>query len=228
MNDDLGDFLKSLERSYNHMPNNESYIYMRIDGRGFSKLTRGMEKPCDKSFMNDLHDMCEDLMKEFGADLVFHQSDEISLVWKPVSPPTERVFGGNFNKLNSLVASHASVFLSMRLGKPCQFDARVVEVSRENLLKFLWWRYKDCTRNAISMTASCLYSEKQLSGVSTTGRLEWIKDNALWTSQPGFFKYGFWLTRERNENDRSYLLNREATYFPLASNFFAWMEEIKV
>ena len=55
-------------------------IYARIDGRGFSRFTRGMARPFDPAMTALMRTTAQDLLEETGAVYAFTQSDEISLV----------------------------------------------------------------------------------------------------------------------------------------------------
>lgn len=200
MKDSLGDFLKTIEREQNGETSSpENYLYMRIDGRSFSKLTSKMKRPFDMDFHFKMNELSLSLMEEFRPDVVMKQSDEISLLWKPVAPPSEIIFTGKKHKLLSLVPSYASSFLSLALEKVATFDARMIETDKETSLKLLWWRYKDCTKNAISQTASHFFSEKFLSNKSTNERFELIKDEGVWQNLPSDVTQGYWLFKDQTE-----------------------------
>lgn len=204
MNDSLGDYLKSLEREQNgRISSKDNYIYMRIDGRSFSKVTRHMSKPFDMNFHGFMNAVVDQLYAEFRPDLLMKQSDEISLLWKPVVPPTEIVFGGKDSKLMSLVPSFASSVLSLLLFKVVTFDARIIECNKDDALKFMWWRYKDCTKNAISQTAYSLHSEKKLANKGTTERFNLIQNEKVWTEAPCEIKHGYWIFKETTEEGSS-------------------------
>lgn len=198
MKDTLGDYLKSMEHEYNgSITDGSKYLYMRLDGRSFSNLTRSMDKPYDLEFHSSMNETAKALMEEFDPLLVMRQSDEISILWKPISGNTERLYGGKYYKLLSVVPSFAASVLSIYLKKPLAFDARIVEASFEDAIKLFWWRYKDCHKNAISMVISSCCSPKELHGMNTETRFDIIKEKEIWENSPNSFKYGYWLTREK-------------------------------
>lgn len=194
MSDTLGDYLKGLEPKSVFDPT--KYLYMRIDGRGFSKLTREYTKPYSKHFMDEMQNTTEAVMREFSADIAFQQSDEISLLWFPVqNSEQERIFGSKQHKLISLVPAFASNWLGFRLDKLLCFDARAYECDYFDAVKSLYWRHRDCVKNAITMVAQDIFSHKQLNGINTDVRLQMIADTDMWARSPKEFKYGYWLGR---------------------------------
>jgi tRNA(His) guanylyltransferase len=195
MSDTLGNYLKSLESSEVFDPS--KYLYMRLDGRGFSKLTKNYAKPYDDKFMTKMQETAKALATEFSADIVYQQSDEISLVWCPVKHALQQqMFGGKKQKLLSLVPGFASSWLGLSLQKLLSFDARAYECSEEDVVKSLYWRHRDCCKNAVTMVAHELYSHKQLHGVTTNERLELMATSQLWLESPDEFKYGYLLVRK--------------------------------
>ena len=53
-------------------------ICIRIDGRGFSKYTKGMNRPFDKNFTDSMIETMKFLIEETDAIIGYTQSDEIS------------------------------------------------------------------------------------------------------------------------------------------------------
>jgi tRNA(His) guanylyltransferase len=80
--DDLGDRMKDYEmaeagrRCMPRLP-----ILARIDGRGFSKFTGGLERPYDRRLSDLMVDTVKFLVRETNAVCGYTQSDEISLAW---------------------------------------------------------------------------------------------------------------------------------------------------
>jgi tRNA(His) 5'-end guanylyltransferase len=102
--DDLGDRMKRYEshdcerRFIEGLP-----IYARIDGRSFSKFTKGMGRPYDIRLTNALIDVTKALVRETHATIGYIQSDEISLAWINCG-----LFDRKSHKLHSVLASLAA------------------------------------------------------------------------------------------------------------------------
>ena len=60
-------------------------LYARIDGRAFHTFCRGMKKPFDYDFIQTMRYAGKFLLEQTNADVVYIQSDEISLGWTDVS-----------------------------------------------------------------------------------------------------------------------------------------------
>src|SRR6185369_1764528 len=96
--DALGDRMKSQyeNRTRYYLPR-RTYTIVRVDGKAFHTLTRGMEKPFDNHFANCMTGTCEYLFDEIGgSQLAYVQSDEISVLltdFKEID--TQAWFDGN-------------------------------------------------------------------------------------------------------------------------------------
>ena len=81
-NDELGDrmkFYEGFETSRRFLPGLP--LYARIDGRGFSKFTHGMNRPYDQRMIDAMVATTRILVEKTHATVGYCQSDEISLVW---------------------------------------------------------------------------------------------------------------------------------------------------
>lgn len=170
MQDDLGDRMKATERlRTNEKLDNGPFIYARIDGRGFSKFTKGMDKPFDLSMSQTMIKTTAALVKKTHAIIGYTQSDEISLAWNAET----LFFDSKIQKLTSVLASMATshfiidgleyITPSYLLDRYPHFDARIFELPNEDeLTNAFLWRYKDAYRNSISMIGQANFSSKQL------------------------------------------------------------------
>lgn len=171
MKDDLGDRMKAYEKRWTGLKLDGKYTYARLDGRGFSKLTKGLERPFDNGFSNLMALVTEKLVDKTSAIIGYTQSDEISLAWE-----TDKIFfDAKVQKLSSILASMAtSVFVSeapnyadINLNKYPHFDGRVFCLDDEHeIANAFLWRYKDCHRNAIQSIGQFYFSHKDLNKVS--------------------------------------------------------------
>jgi tRNA(His) guanylyltransferase len=171
MKDDLGDRMKKYERHWTGLKLDEKYTYARLDGRGFSKLTKNLDRPFDSGFSSLMSIVTKTLVQKTHAIAGYTQSDEISLAWE-----TSKVFfDGKVQKLSSILASLAtSIFVNegseytdINFNNYPHFDGRVFCLNDENeLINAFLWRYKDCHRNAIQSIGQSFFSQKELNRVS--------------------------------------------------------------
>lgn len=171
--DALGDRMKSyenIETDQKFPPN--SIIYVRLDGRSFSKFTQGMRRPFDHRMTELMKETTKFLHKEFRCKVSYTQSDEISLIIenKYESP---MIFEAKKQKVISSLAASASAYFAMNFYKyfpidnefvrPPTFDARAFVVpTRSEAANVILWREKDCIKNSISMAAREYYSHSEL------------------------------------------------------------------
>jgi tRNA(His) guanylyltransferase len=183
-------------------------VYARIDGRGFSSFTRGMERPYDRRMTELMIRTTESLVEETHARIGYTQSDEISLVWLAERSDSSIFFDHRVAKMTSVLASYATaVFMadiyqmpdmaSFRCRLP-HFDCRVFQVpSRAEAANVFLWREQDATKNAISMAARSVYSHKELDGKSGPEMQEMLFAKGInFNDYPAFFRRGTFIRRE--------------------------------
>ena len=106
----ISDEMKTLERTVESCLPHVGYVIIRIDGRSFHSLTRGMEKPFDSWFVAAMDNAARRAMDGVNAIAAYVQSDEINLI---IDPHGKRgcslPFNGRVEKLVSLSASSAAV-----------------------------------------------------------------------------------------------------------------------
>ena len=169
----LGDRMKGLyEQPAKTRLVGRTNMLIRLDGVGFSKFTKGLDKPYDASFVNAMNQTAASLCKAIqGAKCAFVQSDEITiLVTDYDNNSTNAWFDGNVQKIVSVAAGMATayfnqVFKHKTRATPGFFDARVFTIPfAEEVVNCFLWRQQDCTRNSVSMLAQNLYPHKELHG----------------------------------------------------------------
>jgi tRNA(His) 5'-end guanylyltransferase len=151
-------------------------VIIRLDGRAFHTLTKRVEKPFDKVFI-DLMDatakyLCENID---GCQLAYIQSDEISLFLHNYKKLNTRAwFDNEIQKMCSISASLASIKFNHLRNYNClnqgelyhlslvQFDSRCFVLPEAEVANYFIWRQKDWERNSIQMLAQSLYSHKEL------------------------------------------------------------------
>ena len=209
--DALGDRMKTYERHETDeklLPNLP--IYVRLDGRGFSKFTKKMVRPYDKRLSDLMQATTEYLVKDFGATIGYVQSDEISLVFKN-DYDSSAIFEGKIQKLVSTLAASATAFFNAYFssyfeGKTtfafCDrlptFDCRVFSVpSWDEATNAILWRYLDAIKNSKQMLAQHYFSHKDLQGLNGKVLVDKLKTekNIIWEDYPEFFKSGVFVKR---------------------------------
>ena len=166
-------------------------IYARIDGRGFSKFTRGMDRPFDGNMSRSMIETTKTLVRETHATIGYVQSDEISLVWIP-GPNGISWFNGKIMKMSSVLAGLATAsfmenviqyfpnWMALVLRLP-HFDCRVISMPSETeAANMVLWRTLDAAKNSLSMAASHYYSHKDLQNKSGSDKQRHYKQSRSW------------------------------------------------
>lgn len=170
--DNFGDRMKMYERletEQRFMP--LLPLYVRIDGRSFSKYTRDAKRPFDEELHYAMVATTQALVKEFNAKIGYTQSDEISLILYSDDVKSPLPFDGKKQKLLSVLASFTAAQFGRDMagverfaGKaaPC-FDCRIMPMpNKVEAANAVLWRVQDATKNAISMAAREYFSHSQL------------------------------------------------------------------
>jgi tRNA(His) 5'-end guanylyltransferase len=158
--DELDEKMRVFETAHDHCVLPGIHIVARLDGRGFTKLTKevhSFEAPFDLRFRDLMVHTVEHLMEAgFQAVYGYTQSDEISLLLALDS----QAFGRKERKLNSILAAEASTAFSLKLGAPGCFDCRVCQLpTRELVRDYFRWRNEDAHRNALN--AHCYWLQRK-------------------------------------------------------------------
>jgi tRNA(His) 5'-end guanylyltransferase len=121
---------------------------LRLDGRGFSRLTEArFEKPFDLRFHELMCTTAQALLVELGGLYAYTESDEISLLL----PRDSQLFDREVEKLVSLSAAIASGTFSLALGAAAQFDSRIWVGAQPTLVvDYFRWRQADAARCALN------------------------------------------------------------------------------
>ena len=206
--DSLGDRMKDYEAQETHrrfLPGLP--LYARIDGRGFSKFTRDMERPYDARMSRSMIETTRTLVKETHATVGYVQSDEISLVWIP-GPNGVSWFDAKVMKMTSVLAGLATAafmenlmqyfpnWMELVLKLP-HFDCRVISMPTETeAANMILWRAQDAAKNSISMAAHHYYSHQELQNKNGRDKHEMLHARGVnWAQYPAFFKQGTWVRR---------------------------------
>ncbi len=127
------------------------YMVARLDGHGFTRLTKQVyqfEAPYDIRFRDYMIEVVKHLMDcGFRVIYGYTQSDEISLWFHP----QEEAFQRKLRKYHSILAGEASAKFSLLLGQPGIFDGRLSQLpSLEWVSDYFLWRQEDAHRNALN------------------------------------------------------------------------------
>lgn len=193
---------------------------VRLDGKAFHTYCKGLAKPFDQQFMDDMDAVAVALMEQVsGARLAFVQSDEISLILSDRSADGEIqqfVYGGQIQKLVSITAAIASTTFNLaRVGtvtdKVALFDSRAFSLpDAGDVLEYLNWRQDDGRRNSLSMIAETLFTSKQLHGKSSAERHRMVVGSGVNPDRdvPTGFRNGRLIAREARPGTATYLHKR--------------------
>ena len=219
--DDFGDRMKAYEKEYTeaHVPIDQ-ILCVRIDGKGFSKFTKGFKKPFDDRLSNAMIQTTKKLCAETHASFSFTQSDEITLIYTPGEKSSEYMFGGKVSKINSVLASMATWHFNYILGayvehnKPAFFDCRawavpdLIEASN-----VLLWRVQDARKNSISSLFRWTAGHSKMHGLSGDEMKTLLKSDYFtdWDELPNKYKYG---TYAKPVTVESYLSQEELMKIP--------------
>ena len=214
--DALGDRMKAYERRETErrfMPGLP--LYARIDGRGFSGFTKGMQRPYDPEMVALMTGTLGALLEETHAIIGYTQSDKISLVWHLPDTTSQLPFGGKPQKMCSLLAAMSTAhFTRLLLKSPLagyadrvpHFDCRVFQLpTEEEAVNALLWREIDATKNAISMAAHHYLGHKATLGLNSAQKQEalWQEHEVNFNDYPSYFKRGVWMRRVTEERTLS-------------------------
>lgn len=149
--DDLDERMRVFEAIGDEPIPSEGHLLARLDGRGFTKLTKGetlgLEKPFDPRFRDAMVATARHLMHSgLAVVYAYTQSDEISLWFAP----DEQAFGRRPRKLLSVLAGEASGCFSLAMNVAVAFDCRLALVpDLARVGDYFRWRQQDCIRNAM-------------------------------------------------------------------------------
>ena len=208
--------MKDLERQYRTFLPSRSYAVIRVDGKGFSKYTRGLQRPFDPKFTEDMTAtalyLCEHID---GAQFAYTQSDEISVIISDMTgAKTQAWFGGQVQKIVSTSAALATAkFNRLRpeVESLALFDGRTHHLEgAEGVLEYVRWRQADAMKNSVGMLASHHFSHRALTGISVRERKNMLAAKGiLWDDLDQAVKQGTFVRRVPTERSVSYFHTRE-------------------
>lgn len=227
-------YMKTLEKAYRTYLPKKSFAVIRVDGKGFSKYTKDLNKPFDSDFTAHMRETAQYLAENIdGAVCAYTQSDEISVIFSDLGGTnTEWWFGGQVQKLVSISAALATAkFNALRpwpLGKDTFpiFDARVHHLNgEEGVLEYLKWRQTDAVKNSVGMLASHHFSHKSLMGESTRERIIrlGLEKGVYWHELSDRFRFGSLVRKETRAGSTNYWHNSVRKFIEFERN--VWVVE---
>jgi tRNA(His) guanylyltransferase len=207
MKDALGDRMKKYEKAASPRLLPLIPICARLDGKCFSKWTKGLFRPFDASFSRIMQQVTLYLVKETNACIGYTQSDEISLIYYSANHKSQVFFEGKLQKMISVLASMCTMeFNALKnrcagyiSNKPdALFDCRVWTVpTLVEATNVLLWREWDATKNSISMAAHHHFSHKELQGKNCGEMQDMLMGVGVnWNHYPVAFKRGTYFQRK--------------------------------
>lgn len=209
--DTFGDRIKSFEATCTETKLDRNLpVYLRLDGRSFSKLTKPFDRPHDPKFAWAMADTAKKVMAEFHSDIGYCQSDEISLGWFPLTEEETPIFDYKVFKLTSVIAAYASVGLYQNLIKlggvykeramnmlP-HMDARVFNVpSNVELINAFVWREHDALKNNVQLLARYNIGHKTMQGKPNSEVKQLLLGKGIdFDNLPNWKRSGTWFIRK--------------------------------
>lgn len=180
-------------------------VCVRLDGKNFSKFTRGLERPYDKRLSLLMENTTSHLIMETNALIGYTQSDEISLIFYSDNVKSSIFYDGKIQKmvsvLSSMASSYFNVHQNLKPGQYVNFDCRCWQVP--NLIEasnVLLWRELDAKKNSISMATREYFSHRELHKKNSKDKMDMLlSKNVNWNDYPEFFKRGIFLKKITEE-----------------------------
>lgn len=177
----------------------------RVDGKCFSKFTKGLARPFDKRLSMLMIELTKYLVKETNAVIGYTQSDEITLMWYNKENPQGIFYEGRVDKMIGELTALATGFFNQKLMEYLpekvnlfpRFDARVWSVPNlDEAVNVFIWRERDCTKNSISMAAETVYSSEQVKHKNGSEKQDMLMLKGInWNDYPSYFKRGSYVQR---------------------------------
>ena len=171
--DEMDAKMRIYEQSLDQVLLPDIYMVARLDGRGFTKLTKEVchfEAPFDEKF-RDMMVKTTKVLMDYGFRVVYAytESDEISLLFAP----EENTFGRKVRKYNSTLAAEASAAFSLELGMVATFDCRMVPLpNAQRVEDYFRWRQEDANRNALNSHCYWMLRKEGMSVNNATSELK--------------------------------------------------------
>ncbi len=145
----------------------DGYYVIRLDGVRFGRVLSEFEKPRSRIVHEALVEAARSVAEWFNCNIAYVVSDELNIVCLS-DPP----YGGRVEKLVSISAGIASAVVSVKLGKPVYFDARLIRMETiYDAAEYLVYRARVGLNNFLSQ----LYHMRYGGRVATPRLLELVE-----------------------------------------------------
>jgi len=203
--DSIGNRMKSnYENRYRLFLTRRTPVIMRLDGKAFHTLTRGLDKPFDQQFSDTMNSTSQFLCSEIqGAKCAYVQSDEISILITDYDKlTTDAWFDYNIQKMTSVSAGLASAYFTAHWfndGQIATFDSRVFNIPIEEVCNYFIWRQLDWIRNSVQMLAQSHFPHKQLHKKNQPAMHDMLHDIGVnWADLDTHWKNGSFVFKDEN------------------------------
>lgn len=162
-----------------------AWVIIRVDGRGFSRVTATrFQKPFDPAFRDLMVQTAQALMQDLHGIYAYTESDEISVLF----PPTWDRFDRRLEKVVSISAAVASAAFTRIYGDPVQFDSRLwLGAKDESVVDYFRWRQADAARGALN--GWCYWTLRQ-SGASIEAATTALQGASVADKNELLFRHG--------------------------------------
>jgi tRNA(His) guanylyltransferase len=205
--DSIGNRMKdNYENRYRVFLTRRTPAIVRLDGRAFHTLTRGLNKPFDYDFSNTMLCTASYLCAEIqGAKCAYVQSDEISILLTDYDKlTTDAWFDYNVQKMTSVSAGLASAYFTKHWnsnGGCAVFDSRVFNIPIEEVCNYFIWRQLDWVRNSVQMLSQANFSHKELHKKNQADMHEMLFSKGInWADLEDRWKNGVFISKEKGES----------------------------
>lgn len=210
----LGERMKDYENVTNQRLPKRMPIICRIDGKAFHTYTKNFVKPFDFNLVSVFDETCKYLAKNIpGTKLVYHQSDEISiLIRNDDGLSSEAWFDNKLLKMTSVITSLVTAKFNQLMAEQgitedlALFDCRIFVLPEGEVTNYFKWRQADAMRNSVSMVGQAHFSAKRLNGINSVGVKALLKTDAKVDYDldiPIQYQRGTLFTKSQNELGRT-------------------------
>jgi tRNA(His) 5'-end guanylyltransferase len=196
---ELGNRMKRYEISSRHYLVPKGYVLIRVDGKAFHTLTRGMDRPFDRKLIDAMVYAAEKTSKDMmGFKLAFTQSNECTFCITDTQKLDSQLwFDGEVEKICSVTASLYTYHFNRALDteKVAAFDARCFNIANCDVANNFVWRQRDWERNSLQMFGRSFFSHKEMQNKDGMTIHEMLfKKGQNWANLEDVYKNGTFIT----------------------------------
>lgn len=189
---DLEDKMRKFECYHSDRVLPNTWIVIRVDGKGFSKLTENnnFTKPFSNTFSDYMVKTATTLFDEFDAIYAFTEHDEISILLRFDADLYDR----RVEKLATVSAGITSAAFTKYSNILGAFDSRIIVLPQfQDVIDYFQWRQNDAAR--CSINSYCYWTARNLDELSVG------QATKLFERQTNAFKNEYLFSHDINFND---------------------------